>query len=143
MLFRRAWHVKQAWRFPFMRLYWEAAPGSRSSEIRKTRPCVVVSVKVLNEKRRTVIVVPLSSATHQTLIILFRVDHALDRNAAFAREVQPAWSSLRALGRMITRAILTLPGPAFPHFFYRLTFDAVPLALGEFEVVAALGCLLE
>ena len=32
------------------------------SEIRKTRPCVVVSVKVLNERRRTVIVVPLSSS---------------------------------------------------------------------------------
>src|ERR1035437_1425697 len=44
---------------------------------------------------------------------------------------------------MMTRAILTLPGPAFPHFFYRLTFDAVPLVLGEFEVVAALDCLLE
>ncbi len=32
------------------------------SEIRKTRPCVVVSVKVLNERRKTVIVVPLSSS---------------------------------------------------------------------------------
>jgi mRNA interferase MazF len=32
------------------------------SEIRKTRPCIVVSVKILNEKRRTVIVVPLSSS---------------------------------------------------------------------------------
>ena len=32
------------------------------SEIRKTRSCVVVSVKVLNERRRTVIVVPLSSS---------------------------------------------------------------------------------
>ena len=47
------------------------------------------------------------------------------------------------MGRLITLAILTLPGPAFPHFFYRLTFDAVPLVLGEFEVVGALGCLLE
>lgn len=34
------------------------------SEIRKTRPCVVMSVNVLNERRRTVIVVPLSSSAN-------------------------------------------------------------------------------
>ena len=38
---------------------WWVALGS---EVRKTRPCVVVSVKVLNARRRTVIVVPLSSS---------------------------------------------------------------------------------
>jgi mRNA interferase MazF len=32
------------------------------SEIRKTRPCIVVSAKVLNERRRTVVVFPLSSS---------------------------------------------------------------------------------
>ena len=35
---------------------------TRGSEIRKTRPAVVVSVDALNQARRTVVVVPLSSA---------------------------------------------------------------------------------
>ena len=43
------------------------------SEIRKTRPCVVVSVKVLNERRRTVIVVPLSSSPKASPPILIPI----------------------------------------------------------------------
>ncbi len=42
-------------------------------EIRKTRPCVVISVKVLNEKRRTVIVVPLSSSPKASPPILIPI----------------------------------------------------------------------
>ena len=41
-------------------IWWIALDPTLGSEIRKTRPCVVISVKVLNERRRTVIVVPLS-----------------------------------------------------------------------------------
>ena len=43
------------------------------SEIRKTRPCVVISVKVLNERRRTVIVVPLSSSPKASPPILIPI----------------------------------------------------------------------
>ena len=43
-------------------IWWVALDPALGSEIRKTRPCVVISVKVLNERRRTVIVVPLSSS---------------------------------------------------------------------------------
>ena len=43
-------------------IWWVALDPTLGSEIRKTRPCVVVSVKVLNARRRTVIVVPLSSS---------------------------------------------------------------------------------
>ena len=32
------------------------------SEIKKTRPCLVVSTNILNERRRTIVVVPLSSS---------------------------------------------------------------------------------
>lgn len=32
------------------------------SEIRKTRPCLIMTANVLNERRRTVVVVPLSSS---------------------------------------------------------------------------------
>ena len=44
-------------------IWWVALDPTLHSEIRKTRPCVVISVKVLNERRRTAIVVPLSSST--------------------------------------------------------------------------------
>jgi mRNA interferase MazF len=43
-------------------IWWVALDPTLGSEIRKTRPCIVLSVKVLNERRRTVIVVPLSSS---------------------------------------------------------------------------------
>ena len=43
-------------------IWWVSLDPTLGSEIHKTRPCVVVSVKVLNEWRRTVIVVPLSSS---------------------------------------------------------------------------------
>src|SRR6185436_8514310 len=43
-------------------IWWVALDPAVGSEIRKTRPCVVISVKVLNERRRTVIVVPLSTS---------------------------------------------------------------------------------
>jgi mRNA interferase MazF len=43
------------------------------SEIRKTRPCVVISVRVLNERRRTVIVVPLSSSPKASPPILIPI----------------------------------------------------------------------
>ena len=54
-------------------IWWVALDPTLGSEIRKTRPCVVVSVKVLNERRRTVIVVPLSSSTKATPPILIPI----------------------------------------------------------------------
>jgi mRNA interferase MazF len=43
------------------------------SEVRKTRPCVVISVRVLNERRRTVVVVPLSSSPKASPPILIPI----------------------------------------------------------------------
>ena len=43
-------------------VWWVQLDPTRGSEIKKTRPCVVVGASVLNERRRTVIIVPLSSA---------------------------------------------------------------------------------
>ena len=54
-------------------IWWVALDPTLGSEIRKTRPCVVVSVKVLNEKRRTVIVVPLSSSPKASPPILIPI----------------------------------------------------------------------
>lgn len=54
-------------------IWWVAPDPALGSEIRKTRPCVVMSVKVLNERRRTVIVVPLSSSPQASPPILIPI----------------------------------------------------------------------
>jgi mRNA interferase MazF len=54
-------------------IWWVALGPALGLEIRKTRPCVVVSVKVLNQRRRTVIVVPLSSSPRASPPILIPV----------------------------------------------------------------------
>ncbi len=54
-------------------IWWVALDPTLGSEIRKTRPCIVVSVKVLNQRRRTVIVVPLSSSAKASPPILIPI----------------------------------------------------------------------
>jgi mRNA interferase MazF len=54
-------------------IWWVTLDPTLGSEIRKTRPCVVISVKVLNEWRRTVIVVPLSSSPKASPPILIPI----------------------------------------------------------------------
>ena len=54
-------------------IWWVALDPTLGSEIRKTRPCVVISVKVLNETRRTVIVVPLSTSPRTSPPILIPI----------------------------------------------------------------------
>lgn len=54
-------------------IWWVALDPALGSEIRKTRPCIVISVKVLNERRRTVIVVPLSSSPQASPPILIPI----------------------------------------------------------------------
>ena len=43
-------------------IHWVNLDPSQGSEIRKTRPCVIISASQINEARRTVVVVPLSTA---------------------------------------------------------------------------------
>ncbi len=43
-------------------VWWVRLDPTRGSEIRNTRPCVVVGTDVLNERRRTVVVIPLSTS---------------------------------------------------------------------------------
>ena len=42
--------------------WWVALDPAQGSEIKKTRPCVVLSHDTLNALRRTVVVIPLSTA---------------------------------------------------------------------------------
>lgn len=43
-------------------VWWVELDPTRGSEIRKTRPCIILSVDQVNRARKTVTVVPLSSA---------------------------------------------------------------------------------
>jgi mRNA interferase MazF len=43
-------------------IWWVCLDPARGSEIRKTRPCVVISADEVNRQRRTPVVIPLSSA---------------------------------------------------------------------------------
>ena len=43
-------------------IWWVNLDPTMGSEIAKTRPCLVLSANVLNERRRTVVIIPLSSA---------------------------------------------------------------------------------
>lgn len=42
-------------------VWWARLDPTLGSEIKKTRPCVVISSSVINERRNTVVVVPLST----------------------------------------------------------------------------------
>ena len=54
-------------------IWWVALDPALGSKTRKTRPCVVISVNVLNERRRTVIVAPLSSSPKASPPILIPI----------------------------------------------------------------------
>lgn len=43
-------------------VWWVRLDPTLGSEIKKTRPCLVIGTNVLNERRHTVVVVPLSTA---------------------------------------------------------------------------------
>lgn len=43
-------------------VWWARLDPTQGSEIAKTRPCLILSTNVVNERRRTVVVVPLSTA---------------------------------------------------------------------------------
>jgi mRNA interferase MazF len=45
-------------------MWWVGLDPTQGSEIRKTRPCLVLTSNTLNRLRKTVVVVPLSTAAH-------------------------------------------------------------------------------
>lgn len=45
-------------------IYWVSLDPTKGSEIKKTRPCVIVSPKEMNDSLKTVIIAPLTSTLH-------------------------------------------------------------------------------
>jgi mRNA interferase MazF len=74
-------------------IWWAKLDPTLGSEINKTRPCLVVSNSVINEHRRTVVVVPLSSSPRSAPPLLVDVTCAgkpavavIDQVRAIAKE---------------------------------------------------------
>ncbi|MDP9114095.1 MAG: type II toxin-antitoxin system PemK/MazF family toxin [Acidobacteriota bacterium] len=55
-------------------IWWAALDPTIGSEIAKTRPCVVMTRDLINQHRRTVVVIPLSSSPKASSPILIAVD---------------------------------------------------------------------
>lgn len=55
-------------------IWWVRLDPTIGSEIRKTRPCVVLTSDILNERRRTVVVIPLSSSPQSSPPLLIPVE---------------------------------------------------------------------
>ncbi len=51
-------------------VYWTELDPVRGSEIAKTRPCVVISKTKINQRRNTVVVIPLSTTKSPTFFPL-------------------------------------------------------------------------
>ena len=74
-------------------IWWVRLDPTLGSEIHKTRPCVVLTSNILNERRRTVVVIPLSSSPQASPPLLVPVDCAgrtavavMDQARAVAKE---------------------------------------------------------
>ncbi len=57
-------------------VWWVRLDPTLGSEIRKRRPCVIMSGNVVNERRRTVVVIPLSSSPQAAPPLLVPVECA-------------------------------------------------------------------
>jgi len=57
-------------------IWWVNLDPTRGSEIKKTRPCIILGTNILNQRRRTVVIVPLSTAPQAALPLLVPVQCA-------------------------------------------------------------------
>jgi mRNA interferase MazF len=69
-------------------IWWVRLDPSVGSEINKTRPCVIMSSTVTNERRRTVVVIPLSSSAQVAPPLNVRVKCAGQKVVAVIDQVR-------------------------------------------------------
>lgn len=69
-------------------VWWVRLGPAVGSEIRKTRPCLVVGTNVLNERRRTVVVIPLSSSPQAAAPLLLPLNCAGRRVVAVLDQIR-------------------------------------------------------
>jgi mRNA interferase MazF len=54
-------------------IWWVRLDPATGSEIKKTRPCVVMTSSVLNQRRRTVVVIPLATSPRAAAPVMVAV----------------------------------------------------------------------
>ncbi len=69
-------------------VWWVALDATLGSEVSKTRPCVVMTRDVVNEHRRTVVVIPLSSSPSASPPIRVAVNCAGRRSVAVVDQIR-------------------------------------------------------
>jgi mRNA interferase MazF len=85
-------------------VWWVRLDPALGSEIAKTRPCVVLSSTVINERRKTVVIVPLSTAPRANPPLLVPV-------RAAGRDVVAVTDQIRAVSKeRLERCVDVLSG---------------------------------
>ncbi len=69
-------------------VWWVKLDPTLGSEIKKTRPCLVIGTNVLNERRHTIVVVPLSTAPQSAPPVLVPVVCAGRRAVAVVDQIR-------------------------------------------------------
>ena len=69
-------------------VWWVRLDPTLGSEIKKTRPCLIVGTNVLNERRRTVVIVPLSTAPQAAPPLLVPVVRSGQRAVAVVDQIR-------------------------------------------------------
>jgi len=80
-------------------VWWVRLDPALGSEIAKTRPCLILSTNVVNERRRTVVVVPLSTSPKASPPLLVPV-HCAGRTAVAVTDQIRAIAKDRLQGRL-------------------------------------------
>jgi mRNA interferase MazF len=80
-------------------LWWVRLDPTEGSEIRKTRPCLILTHNIINERRRTVVVVPLSTSPNNNPPLLVSV-HCAGRAAVAVTDQIRAVSKDRLIERI-------------------------------------------
>ncbi|MFO8027010.1 MAG: type II toxin-antitoxin system PemK/MazF family toxin [Opitutales bacterium] len=69
-------------------IWWVSLDPTEGSEIKKTRPCLVLTHDTLNELRRTVVVIPLSTAAQSNPPITVPIDCAGKKSVAVIDQIR-------------------------------------------------------
>lgn len=85
-------------------VWWVPPDPTKDSEITKTRPCLVLSTDILNERRRTVAVIPFSTSLRPSPPLLVPVTCA-------GRDAVAAIDQIRAVSKERLRKRIGLLAP--------------------------------
>ena len=91
-------------------IWWVNLDPTRGSEIKKTRPCVILGTNILNERRRTLVIIPLSTAPQAAPPLLVPVDCAGKPVVAVVDQIRAVAKERlhRRLGELSPRDLLNV-----------------------------------